>query len=150
MEAFITQELTLSTADEAAMRQIAQTLQDGWNTGNGALFASHFATDANYTVWNGRYIQGKEAVATGHQQIFDTIYKDTRQKIEIAWMRLLRPDVAVAQLHAGIVNHSMNGHDEATWPKLKPLLVLAKENGRWQIAVLQNTPIMSQPAENQE
>lgn len=150
METLMTQDLTLSAADETAIRQIAQTLQDAWNTGDGALFASKFAPDANYTVWNGHYGQGKEWVAASHQQLFDTIYKDTQQKIEVAWIRPLRPDVAVVQLQGGMVNRGMNGHDASAWPKVKPLLVLTKENGRWQIAVLQNTPIMPPPAENQE
>lgn len=150
MESVNTQELTLPAADEAAIRQIAQTLQDGWNAGDGTLFASHFALDANYTIWNGGFVQGKEAIAAGHQRIFDTFYKGTQQKIEVAWIRPLRPDVVVAQLHGGIVNRGMNGQDADDWPKVKPLLVLTKENGRWQIAVLQNTPIMPHPAETQE
>ncbi|MEJ2751048.1 MAG: SgcJ/EcaC family oxidoreductase [Anaerolineae bacterium] len=124
-------------------------MQDAWNAGDGALFASNFAPDANYTVWTGLYGEGKEWITAAHQQLFDTVYQDTRQKIEVAWIRPLRPDVAIAQLHGGMVNRSMNGHDADVWPKMKPLLILTKENGRWQIAVLQNTPVMQPPAENQ-
>jgi len=150
METVMTPDLTLSAVDEAAIRQIAKTLQDAWNAGDGQLFASDFAPDASYTVWNGNYVEGKEQIAAGHQHIFDTVYKNTRQRLEVAWIRLLRPDVAVAQLHGGMIDHSMNGHTIEAWPKVKPLLVLTKENGRWQIAVLQNTPIMPVQAGPQE
>ena len=123
--------------DKRTVRQIVQHLQESWNTGDGEAFAAPFAADADYTVWNGHYLKGRKAIAESHQHIFDTIYRDTVQKLEIAWMRFLRSDVAVAQVHGGLVN-------DKEWPTVKPLLVLSKKNGRWQIAVLQNTPIMPQ------
>jgi hypothetical protein len=77
METVMTQDLTLSAVDEAAFRQIAKTLQDAWNAGDGQLFAADFAPNANYTVWNGTIVEGKEQIAAGHQHIFDTVYKNT-------------------------------------------------------------------------
>ena len=127
-------------SDETAIRNIAKGIEAAWNAGDGYAFAESFIDDADYTVWNGHFIKGKQAVAEGHHHLFNNRYKDTQQQIEVVWIRFLRDDVAVAQLTGGIVNS-----EELGVPKVKPLLVLVRENGRWQIAVLQNTPILPFP-----
>ena len=38
-------------------------------------WGAHFAEDADYVIINGMRIKGREAIDSGHQQIFDTIYK---------------------------------------------------------------------------
>jgi uncharacterized protein (TIGR02246 family) len=48
-------------------------MESGWNTKSG----ERFAEDADYVVINGMYIKGRKAIETGHQQIFDTIYKSS-------------------------------------------------------------------------
>lgn len=57
---FVTVLLCLATAydifaqqgDEAAIKQIVQTMQDGWNKKDGKMFASHFAEEHDYVnVW---------------------------------------------------------------------------------------------------
>src|SRR5688572_19434979 len=86
--------------DEAAIRENVKQMETGWNTGSGALFAKPFAEDADYVVINGMYLKGQAAIQQAHQQIFDTIFKDTTVSLSIKQIRLLRSDVAIVHVTA--------------------------------------------------
>ena len=125
------------SADEAAIRQNLKQMESGWNTKSGELFAKPFAEDADYVVINGMYIKGRKAIETGHQQIFDTIYKDTKITLAVKQIRFLRADVAVAHV---------NAHREGPTKELTAdaflTLVLTKEKQGWTIAAFQNTQVV--------
>ena len=123
-------------ADEAAMRESVKQMETGWNTKSGALFAKPFAEDADYVVVNGMHIKGHAAIESGHQRIFDTIYKDTNISLTVKQIRFLRPDVAVVHV---------TGHRDATANELKQdvilTLVMTKEQHGWSIVAFQNTAV---------
>lgn len=132
---------TKASADEAAVRQIVQQVQDAWNAHDGKAFAAPFAADADYVVVNGMYVKGKEEIERGHTGIFTTIYKDSRNVATIKSVRFLRPDVAVAHVEWNLEfkmgGETQKGHAINT-------LIMTKEGGKWSIAVFQNTPIQPQ------
>jgi uncharacterized protein (TIGR02246 family) len=126
--------------DEAAVRQIVQQVQDGWNAGSGEGFAAPFAEDADYIVVDGRYVSGRVPIGEGHQYIFDTIYKGSNNTMQVENVRFIRPDVALARVHAHLKfsdgGELREGTARSTW-------VLTKnESGQWSIAAFQNTPIV--------
>jgi uncharacterized protein (TIGR02246 family) len=125
--------------DEAAMRESVRQMETGWNTRSGALFAKPFAEDADYVVINGMYIKGRPAIETGHQRIFDTIYKDTRLTLTVKQIRFLRPDVAVVHVSA----HRDGPTSELTGDAILTL-VMTRERQGWTIAAFQNTAIAAQ------
>jgi len=122
--------------DEKAIRNIIQSLADAWTAGDGKKFGEPFAEDADYVVVNGVRLKGCEAIAQGHQRIFDTIYKDTKLKAEILKIRFLHKSVAVVHTQGSIAKKP-----EAfpVVPGAFPSFVLSKENGKWQIVAFQNT-----------
>lgn len=128
------------TADEAAIHAILPDLVAAWNDGDGDAFARHFSADCDYTVWNSHYLNGRAAIAAAHNHIFSTIYKGTQQKAAMRWLRFLSDDIAAMQFDGGTVN---SGRD---WPQVRPLAVLQKRDGVWEIVILQNTPILQEPA----
>ena len=123
-------------ADEAAIREGVKQLETGWNTKSGALFAKPFTDDADYVVINGLYIKGRNAIETGHQRIFDTIYKDTTISLTVKQIRFLRPDVAVVHV---------SGHRDGPTKELvgdaMMTLMMTKEQQGWRIAAFQNTSV---------
>ncbi|HVF23217.1 MAG TPA: SgcJ/EcaC family oxidoreductase [Pyrinomonadaceae bacterium] len=123
-------------ADEVALRESVKQMQDGWNTKSGALFGKPFAEDADYVVINGMYIKGRETIATAHQRIFDTIYKDTNVKLTVKQIRFLRADVAVVH----VIGQRQGATKELAQDAIITLIV-TKENGGWTIAAFQNTGI---------
>jgi uncharacterized protein (TIGR02246 family) len=130
-----------SGADETAIRQIVQQVQDGWNALDGKAFAAPFATDADYVVVNGMKIKGREDIEKGHTQIFTTIYKESHNVGTVRSVRFLRPDVAVVHVEWNL-EFSMGGE------KRKALamntMVMTKDSGKWSIAAFHNTPVQPQ------
>ena len=126
------------SADEAAIRENVKQLESGWNTKNGALFAKPFAEDADYVVINGMYFKGRKVIETAHQQIFDTIYKETSVTLNVKQIRFLRPDVAVAHVDG----HRTGPTKELVQDALLTL-VLTKEKHGWTIAAFQNTAVVA-------
>lgn len=128
-------------SDEAAIRQIVQQVQDGWNAHDGKAFAAPFATDADYVVVNGLYLKGREAIEQGHTQIFSTIYKESKNAATVKSVRFLRPDVAVAHVEW---NLEFRAGAETKRTQAMNTMVLTKEGDRWGIAAFHNTPIQAQ------
>jgi uncharacterized protein (TIGR02246 family) len=130
-------------ADEQAMRAVVQALADAWNRGDSEAWSAQVSEDIRHTVWNGHFVEGREALTAGHDHIFSTIYKGTRQEFTVRWIRFLRPDVAAVQWDAQLTGR-------ADVPRVRPLAVMVKgADGRWQVEIFQNTPILERPAGNE-
>jgi uncharacterized protein (TIGR02246 family) len=133
--------ITMSTAqttnDDKPLRAIVQTLEDGWNAGDSAKFASPFMADADYVIVNGQHIRTRAVIDFGHKQIFGTIYKGSKNKAEIKQIRFLRPDVAVIHVEWNLL------HGEKLENKNRAMnsIVALRNNGKWEIAAFHNTPI---------
>ena len=121
-------------SDEAALRESVKHMETGWNTKSGALFAKPFAEDADYVVINGMYIKGRAAIESGHQRIFDTIYKETNITLSVKQIRFLRPDVAVVH-----VEGRRTGPTKELTQDAMLTLMMTKEKQGWVIAAFQNT-----------
>lgn len=120
--------------DDALLRDNVRQLEAGWNAKSGAAFAKPFAEDADYVVINGTQIKGREAIAQGHQRIFDTVYRDSTLTLSVRQVRMPRADVAVVHVNA----HLKSGAQEAD---AVITLVMTKEGGAWKIAAFQNTSV---------
>jgi uncharacterized protein (TIGR02246 family) len=130
-----------SSADEAALKQIVQQVQDGWNAHDGKAFAAPFAADADYVVVNGMKLKGRDEIEKGHTQIFATIYKDSHNVGTVKSVRFLRPDVAVVHAEWNL-EFSMGG--EKRKATAMNSMVMTKDSGKWSIAAFHNTPIQPQ------
>ncbi len=125
-------------ADEAAMRESVKQMESGWNTKSGALFAKPFAEDADYVVINGMYIKGRAMIETSHQQIFDTIFKDTNDQSQ----RQTDP-VSATRCCCGPRNGHRDGPTKELIQDAILTLVMTKEKQGWTIAAFQNTAVVS-------
>lgn len=123
--------------DEAAIRKIVSRLQDGWNAGSGKEFAAPFDEDADYVIVNGMRIKGRKEIDAGHQRIFDTVYKNSRQSSTVQTVRFLSDTIALAHVEWNLKLA------DAQEGKAMNLLVLTKKNGQWSIAAFHNTRVQS-------
>ena len=126
--------------DEAAVRAVIANLSEAWTRGDAKLWGEQFAEDADFTVWTGTYVKGREAITRGHEEIFKTIYKGTKLRLSVRSIRFLRDDVAAAHADGSVVKQE---EEFPATPQVVPLLILTKEKGRWRIAVFQNTRVQS-------
>jgi uncharacterized protein (TIGR02246 family) len=123
--------------DEAPLRAIVQALEDGWNAGDSAKFASPFAADADYVVVDGMFIRTKPVIDMGHKQIFATIYKGSKNKATIKQIRFLKPDVALIHVQW----HLQYGEKLENKVEAMNSIVAMKNGEIWEIAAFHNTPI---------
>ena len=128
-------------ADDLQIKNLVQTLEDGWTQKDGNLFAKPFAENADYVVVNGMYIKGRPAIAGGHQGIFNSVYKETFIKTNVTNIRYLRPDIAVAHADAHMTGTS-NG--QVVDRKARMTLMVEKTKSGWEIAAFHNTNIEEQ------
>lgn len=134
------QTATDRSKDEAAIRAIIANLNDAWTRGDAKSWGEQFAEDADFTVWTGTYVKGREAITRGHEEIFGTIYKGTKLRLNVRSIRFLRTDVAVVHADGSVVKTE---EEFPPTPQVVPAFVLTKEKGRWRIAVFQNTRVQS-------
>jgi uncharacterized protein (TIGR02246 family) len=128
--------------DEAAIRENVQQMESGWNAKSGASYAKPFAEDADFVIINGVHIRGHAAIEKNHQQIFDTIYKNTTVSLTVKQIRFLRPDVAVVHV-SGHRDAPEAEHELVTDATM--VMVMTKEGGQWKIASFQNTKVTGPP-----
>ena len=123
-----------SIMDDAAA--LAARLESAWNTGDSAGFTAPFAEDADFVNVLGMHARGREAILAGHEGIFRTVYAGSRVAYQVEGARLLRPDVALVHVQAGldVPGGPMAGHHAARYS-----MVLTRDGGEWRIASFHNT-----------
>ena len=123
-----------SIADDAAA--LAARLENAWNTADSPAFTAAFADDADFVNVLGMHARGREAIAAGHEQIFRTVYAGSTVRYAVEAARLLRPDVALVHVQAGldVPGGPMAGHHPARYS-----MVLTRDGGEWRIASFHNT-----------
>jgi uncharacterized protein (TIGR02246 family) len=58
-------------------------LERAWNRGDGRSFGAAFTDDADFVDIRGSHHHGRDAIAHGHQAIFDSIYRGSSVLYEI-------------------------------------------------------------------
>jgi len=126
----------LTAADRAAVETIVTHLEAAWNAMDGDAFAAPFASDADFVNIRGEHFRGRDAIAAGHTAIFRSIYAGSVNRYTLESARLVRPDVALAHVHAVLDSPQgpLKGRHEARFS-----LVITRESGRWEIAAFHNT-----------
>ena len=137
--------------DERAIRDIVKGCEAAWNAGDGAAWVASFAEDADFVDLLGDRHQGRPAIEAGHRHIFATIYKGSRVEYRIDRLRFVRPDVAVAFVHARLWSRLAVAVDDPrreahlgstmSESQARPTMILAKAGDRWQIVAFQNTRV---------
>ena len=138
------------SAERRAILGLGQALQDAWNRGDAAGYASLFTDDADFVAWNGAHGRGRRAIEDGHRRLFDGPLAGSRMVLvgdgagsAPGPLRFVRPDVAIMVIPGAV---TLAGQ-RATGPDHESVqtFVLAKNRNRWQVAAFQNTRRQGQP-----
>lgn len=149
---------TISTSpafDEPAERRailgLGQALQDAWNRGDAAGYASLFTDDADFVAWNGTYGRGRQAIEDGHRQLFGgplagsrmVLVGDGPEAAPPESLRFVRPDVAIMVLPGAVTRagESAAGPDHES----VQTFMLTRGGSGWRIAAFQNTRQQPRP-----
>jgi len=127
------------TNTDQIVAEIVGDLEKAWNTADGAAFARAFAEDADFVNIRGEHLRTRDAIAKGHQVIFDTIYKGSVVRLEVAAARVVAPTVLVAHVKSKLnaPTGPLAGEHNALFT-----LVLVQDKGEWRIVAFHNTLVV--------
>jgi uncharacterized protein (TIGR02246 family) len=131
----------MAAGSENVANELIGRLEQAWNEADGRAFAEPFTADADFVDIRGEHHRGQEAIAAGHQAIFDSIYKGSTINYKLIRARELSDDVILA--HATGVLRVPSG-PLAGEHNAVPSLVLVRGGDEWKIAGFHNTLVAPQ------
>jgi uncharacterized protein (TIGR02246 family) len=119
---------------------VIRKLEDAWNASDGAAFSAPFAPDADFVNIRGELHTGGEAIAAGHQQIFDTIYAGSTVRYALLQARELKERVILA--HMGATLNVPEGPLAGEINALASLVLVGDgDDGEHRVAAFHNTVV---------
>jgi len=132
-------DMQLSPQDETAINDVLALMREVWERGDGAAYAAVFSDDARYVSATGIRTVGREAIASSHQQIFDSFFVGTR--LGSSYPTELQPVApAVVLVHATGAALFGGEHEHQVAPNGLLMMVLVARAGDWTVASFANTP----------
>lgn len=127
-----------TAADEAAVRQLLDEINEAWEQGDATAYASLHTPDADLIDFRGTHLVGRQAIIDFFQPLFDGVLKDTRVEARITDFRFLSPKVAIFHTEGQIV--PTGERSVQTFVATKGSDTTKGSKG-WLIAAFQNTRI---------
>jgi uncharacterized protein (TIGR02246 family) len=127
----------VKSSESNEVQELYQQLIDGWNNRSARRMADQFAEDGEMIGFDGSQAIGREEIFSH----LDPIFKEHPTPpfvTKVKDVRFLGLDVAILRAIAGMVPPGQSDLD----PKLNThhTLVAVKNDGKWRIALFQNTP----------
>jgi uncharacterized protein (TIGR02246 family) len=126
------------SAGHRAILEVGHALQDAWNRGDAAGYASLFTEDASFVAWNGLHGYGRQAIGDAHRPLLAGPLAGSRLVVgEPESLRFVRPDVAIMVTSGAVTRADQAG----TRPDHESVqtFVLVENGGRWRITAFHNT-----------
>jgi uncharacterized protein (TIGR02246 family) len=122
--------------DSQVVADVVTELEKAWNAADGVAFARPFAEDADFVNIRGEHHRTREAIAQGHQAIFNTVYKGSVVRLQLDGLRALAPGILLAHVKSTLKAPMgpLAGEHRALFS-----LVLVRDQDRWRIAAFHNT-----------
>lgn len=149
-----------ASSDEEAVRKVVNGFPEAWNRHDMNAYGALFTPDADFVNVSGRHWKGRESIQLNTAFLHGAIpadsegvtvansaygaFKTSNWTLKRVDVRFLRKDVAVAH-----VQSELQGDARTKEPRQTLLvMILTKENGRWLVAVAQNTEVNRPPSLN--
>ncbi|WP_114227340.1 MULTISPECIES: SgcJ/EcaC family oxidoreductase [Sphingomonas] len=129
----------LARADADAL---CASMEDAWNAGDGAGWAASFAEDADFVNVLGQHARGRAAIGAGHQEIFDGIYRGSRNRMAVEDLRAL--DDRISLMHVSATLDVPGGPMAGTHRALMSIVVDGS-GSKPLIVALHNTMLRERP-----
>lgn len=134
--------------DQLAVERLIASLEDAWARGDADAYASRFADDGTFTNFLGMFFRGRDAFRERHDAVFKGVFKGSKLMLRIVQLRLIRPDVAIADLEAELQGCTTFPNGLTAMPdgtaRTKLLMVLVKERDWW-ISAYHNVAVAPPP-----
>ena len=128
----------MSIDGERIASDIVGELEKAWNAADGEGFGRAFAEDADFVNIRGEHVRTRDAIAKGHQGIFNTIYKGSRVQLQVTAVRAIAPGVLLAHVKSTLTAPTgpLAGEHRSLFSA-----VLVQDQHNWRIAAFHNTAV---------
>lgn len=124
-------------ADEAAIRALSGQMHDAWARGDAGAFVAAFTEDADYVVFDGTHLRGRQEIADAHVPLWNGFLKGSTLVGVSSSIQFLGPDVALVHSKGAVLKR----HEKK--PSKRSLsvqtMVAVRQEGTWRFAAFQNT-----------
>ena len=119
-------------AANAAVDQLVGEIAEAWNAGDARAYGARYCPDGTFTNTDGTLDLGRDEVVRTAEEAFQGVLAGTKFSSAVRKVRLVRPDVAVADLDTRV--SGMPGGEV----RISQMLVLLQEDDRWWITAQHN------------
>jgi uncharacterized protein (TIGR02246 family) len=116
-----------------AVDQLLGELAEAWNAGDARAYGARYSPDGTFTNTNGTIDMGRDEVVRTADEAFQGVLAGTKVSMAVRRLRLIRPDVAIADLDTRVSGIPVDGDGPGGEVRISQMLVLVGENGRWWI-----------------
>jgi uncharacterized protein (TIGR02246 family) len=128
-----------AASEEDLIVQLYHQLLESWNRRDAEAFTSRFETEAHVVGFDGSPMNGHAEIESSTRQIFSD-HITAAYVGKVRGVRFLVPEVAVLRAVAGMVPPGQSDINPAVNAIQTLVAVRQQEDGRWRIALFQNTP----------
>lgn len=123
-----------------------ETIEAAWNAADGAAFGAAFTEPCEMVDIRGvLHDEGPVNLGQGHQQIFDTIYRESVIRYRVEHARRLDDDTVIAH-GTGSLDAPHAPPPIAGGAMARSTVVLLRDGATWRCTAMQNTLVMVPPA----
>jgi uncharacterized protein (TIGR02246 family) len=128
-----------------AVDQLLAEIAEAWNAGDARAYGARYSPDGTFTNTNGTIDLGRDDVVRTAEEAFQGVLAGSKASLAVRKLRLIRPDVAVADLDTHVSGLPAAGNGPGGEVRISQMLVLVEEDGRWWITAQHNA---MQPADD--
>ena len=121
-----------------AVDQLLAEITEAWNAGDARAYGARYSPDGTFTNTNGTIDLGRDDVVRTAEEAFQGVLAGTKVSLAVRKLRLIRPDVAVADLDTRVSGLPAAGNGPGEEVRISQMLVLVAEDGRWWITAQHN------------
>ncbi|HET6332131.1 MAG TPA: SgcJ/EcaC family oxidoreductase [Polyangiales bacterium] len=124
-------------ADEAALRARLEALGTAWAQGDAAAYASFFAPHAQYIVFDGTQMNGRDEIAAGHKPLFERWLRGSRLLWSDVSISFPLPDVAIIHSRGAVLKRAQKQPSRGR--RSVQTIVAVRRDGHWTLEAFHNT-----------
>jgi uncharacterized protein (TIGR02246 family) len=125
-----------------AVDQLLTEMAEAWNAGDAQAYGARYCLDGTFTNTDGTVDLGRDEVVRTAEEAFQGVLAGTKLSLAVRKLRLIRPDVAVADLDARVSGMPVPPPGASNGPaaevRISQMLVLVEEDNRWWITAQHN------------
>ena len=125
-------------AASEAVDQLLGEIAEAWNAGDARAYGARYCPEGTFTNTNGTIDMGRDEVVRTAKEAFQGVLAGTKVSLAVRKLRLIRPDVAVADLDTRVSGMQLAGNGPGGEVRISQMLVLVKEDDHWWITAQHN------------